>query len=336
MRDEAFMSTVEFEGACRPSFHISRLSNVLENLALEEHLFEAFRPGELYLLVYTDDDAVVLGRHQNPWTECPVGALAAGGTPIARRISGGGTVFHDRGNLNFSFIMEKKYFDKERNLSFVRNALRRLGIEGMISPRGDILVAGKKISGNAQCFRQDKVLHHGTLLVRTDTDRLRAALGVYGRTIRTHAVASVPHPVANLIEFRPGLTVDDVIEALWNEFTDTFAPVGQSRQVTITGLPSGAEALVQRNASWDWVYGRTPRFTVTLRSGNAADGLSLELEVTEGIVSSAVCEHESDRTDLTACLAGVRFSSSEIANRLGSCGIRGSAGLAAMVAKEQF
>ena len=336
MRDEVSMRTVMLEGAEAPRFYISRLSNVLENLALEEYLYDSFTPGELYFLVYADDDAVVLGRHQNPWIECPVGALKAAGTPIARRISGGGTVFHDRGNLTFSFITEKKYFDKERNLAFVRNALLRLGIEGAISPRGDILVAGRKISGNAQCFRKEKALHHGTLLVRTDTDRLRASLGFCGITIRTHAVASVPHPVANLAEFRPGLTVDEVIEALWNEFADNFTPVARSGPVTITELPSAAEELVLKNASWDWVYGHTPRFSVTLPIADDGSGSSLELEVSEGAVVSAVLTTAAARTDLTERLSGIRFSSGEIAERLRRSGIRDSEELAAAVAKERF
>jgi len=172
-----------------PGLYIYESSShdVYLNLAREEYLFDNLPKGSRSFLVYVDSPSIVFGKHQNPWRECSVAVLKEQGIPLARRISGGGTVYHDLGNLNFSFLLPKTGFDRRKNLALIVQSLGRLGIRAEISERHDIMVGNQKISGNAFCFRRERALHHGTLLIRSELDALHGSLaGTVG--IETFAV----------------------------------------------------------------------------------------------------------------------------------------------------
>ncbi len=265
------------------------------NLALEEYLLESPPPdiGDRgALLLYENAEALVIGKNQNPWREIPLPVLLRGRPRLYRRISGGGAVYHGRGNLNFAFIVPGEGFSKEGNLDLVRRALGRLGAAAERTGRGDLLVAGRKVSGNALCYRKGRVLHHGTLLVNADLAALRACLaadspGASGLRIETRAVASVPMGVANLAEFLPGLTVRETAEAVAREAGESCRDFRAAEFVFDPRSRREIEDRRLRHESSAWVLGNTPAFTC--RAGRAV--LYVEngrIERTEGDASPAV------------------------------------------------
>ena len=242
------------------------------NLALEEHLLETPPPGVgggPLLLLYENSEAVIIGKNQNPWLEVPPAAPARGSPPLYRRVSGGGAVYHGRGDLNFAFILPQAGFSKEGNLDLVRRALARLGLQAERTGRGDLLVEGRKISGNALCYRKGRVLHHGTLLVDADLRALRESLSAGppdpgGYHIETRAVASVPMGVANLRDFLPGLSLEETVEALAREASGAARDSGRPPAEVFEPGPESREDLERRRRRHldpAWVYGHTPLFT---------------------------------------------------------------------------
>ena len=274
-----------------------------ENLAREEALFDQLVPGESVFLTYVNRRSVVGGKHQNPWRESNTGFLRRQDIPFLRRVSGGGTVVHDDGNLCFSIMQGKDHFDRKRNLSLVIDALHLVGIEARMTEAFDLAAGGRKFSGNSFCFRRERALHHGTVLVDSDHDLLRSCLAVPDLRFTTHAVRSRPSPVVNLATLRSGLTVDEIADALETQVRSRWTPEGAAE-----GLPrideAAVEGLVARNRSWEWNYGRTPVFSVELGP--------LSISVRNGTIQDV----GPAATDIAACLVGRRFDGSAIADGL--------------------
>lgn len=225
-------------------FILSPQTNPFANLAIEEALLESPPVAGPILFICRNRPCVVIGKHQNPWRECNLSAMAMDHVPLLRRISGGGAVYHDEGNLNFSLIDDRKAYDQDANYAFVIAVLAKLGINATRSGKSNIaLDDGKKISGNAFCYRRDRALHHGTLLVHADLDRLARYLAAAPLDLNTHAIASEPAPVTNL-----GLDVDVVCDA-FRSACEGEVP-----------CPNADPVRLQNAQTWDWLFGKTPRF----------------------------------------------------------------------------
>jgi lipoate-protein ligase A len=234
---------------------VSTSDDVYANLAAEEALLDA-APDEPVVFVYRNAAAVVIGKNQNPWRECAVARLDALGVRLARRISGGGTVYHDPGNLNIACILPRAAYRRDEVLGLYIAGLARAGVKAEITGGTSLAVAGRKVSGNAFCFRRDHVLHHGTLLWGADLDRLRAALTPELPGMETRAVASHPMPVVNLGELLPGGTPEELIDAMVAAFAVAWGGV-----VRDPAMPDPGDR-VARLREWAWCYGATPDFTV--------------------------------------------------------------------------
>ena len=150
-----------------------------ENLALEEALLSRVGEGELILYLWQNARTVVIGRNQNPWKECRTALLAKEGGHLARRLSGGGAVFHDLGNLNFTFLMSAEDYDLPRQLTVIERACQSLGIPAQRSGRNDLLAEGRKFSGNAFYKHNGKAYHHGTLMVDVDLEKVQRYLSPF-------------------------------------------------------------------------------------------------------------------------------------------------------------
>ena len=195
-------------------------TDVWKHLATEEYLLNALLPDSCILYLWRTADAVVIGKNQNPWLECRFADLDLAGGKLARRLSGGGAVYHDFGNLNFSFILWQDAYDKEALSQIVVDAVRTFGIDASIGDRHVLQADNRKFSGNAFCLRRKKVIHHGTILVDADLERLHEFLRPTCSGIESRGIRSVPSPVVNLSELQPSLTIGAVADAVADQFSE--------------------------------------------------------------------------------------------------------------------
>lgn len=252
----------------------SSRTDVYENLAAEDVLLDDDTLREPVVFIYRNRDAVVIGKNQNPWRECAVSRLEGIGVALARRISGGGTVFHDEGNFNISCIVPRAAYRREAMLRLFIAGLKRAGVPASIAATTSLVVQGKKISGSAFCYRRDKVLHHATLLWMANLEKLRVVLTPDIPNMETRAVASCPMPVINLSDMLTGAAPDSVIHAI----VDSLSGVWGARTDS-TCSPFAQPAFTSRLAtmkSWDWQFGATPDFSIVIESKrhNVHAGLS--------------------------------------------------------------
>ena len=237
--------------------------DVHENLAWEEHLldFEA-GAGEPILAFTVNDRSVVLGRNQNAWREVRHAVVRRAGLRVARRLSGGGTVYHDAGNLNYSLMLPRAVYQRDRIFDLVLRGLAACGVSATRSGTHSLVTGGRKFSGSAFCFRRDLALHHGTLLLAADLAALQDCLTPSLPGVATTAVASVPAPVVNLGEVVPGLQSDHLQAAL----VEALA-AGLDSPARLGEIDADWIAAADRHRSWDWVYGQSPAFSVPLDGG---------------------------------------------------------------------
>lgn len=238
-------------------------TDIFANLALEEALMERAAAEGPFLLLWRARDAVVIGKNQNPWAECAVERLPALKIGLARRLSGGGAVFHDAGNLNYAWITERNAYAPEKVYEAVLSGLGALGIAATRTDNSNLRVRGLKISGNAFALRRGAAMHHGTLLVRANLDRLRSALAVDPAPYSGRAIPSRRDRVVNLSAIDASLTVERIQEALVEAFGKTFESPVQRRCAGEVSDETDRAARRARLASWAWVYGLTPTFDYT-------------------------------------------------------------------------
>lgn len=265
-----------------------------QNLAVDEFLLRNVGEDDIIFHIYVNADCVVIGRNQNPWRECDLAAMEEDGVKLVRRISGGGAVFHDLGNVNFSFIAHKKNYHVPRQMDVIIRTVQALGIPAEFSGRNDILVQGKKFSGNAFCEIREGRQHHGTLLVNSDLSRLPKYLRVSDKKIRAKGVASVQARVCNLSDFAPGLNADRVKQALCASFAEEY---GDYNFLELSGEAGGEiRELYAKQSSWQWRLGRTPRFDLLLEDRFSWGEVQLHLEVKGGVITGV--EVFSDALDV--------------------------------------
>lgn len=253
------------------------------NLAYEEQLMNLIRPGDAAMYLWQNQNTVVIGRNQNAWKECKCDLLEREGGKLARRSSGGGAVFHDLGNLNFTFAASPEVYDLQRQLSVVLGALEPLGIQARFSGRNDIIAPdGRKFSGNAFKHTKDCSMQHGTLLVCVDMQKLGRYLNPPLEKMHAKGVDSVRARVCNLTELRADLTIEMLKESLVRSFLTLY---GEAQLLDQSRFDIGE--LRARNASWEWNYGLTPEFDVRLERRFPWGGVELMLKLRQGEVTEA-------------------------------------------------
>ena len=294
------------------------------NLALEEYFLEVLDQAEeeqCIFYLWQNRRTVVIGRHQNAWQECRHRLLEQEGWKLARRISGGGAVYHDLGNLNFSFLVSRRRFDIQRQLEVILAALKKLGIDAEYSGRNDITAAGRKFSGNAFCYRQQAALHHGTLLVSADMQAMTRYLQVTSEKILSKGVSRLAARVVNLADLRPGLSVPEINSALMDSFRRLY---GGKAAVMHRWEQLSSQARWQeiytRQASWAWRMGLSPRFDVDLTTRFDWGGIELGLKLSRGRIHRAVvysdAMDEKFITAIPAALEGCMFQAAQMAAAL--------------------
>lgn len=270
----------------------SRGTDPYRNLALEEYLFSRCGENEAILYLWQNQNTVVIGRNQNAWKECQISRIEEAGAVIARRLSGGGAVYHDLGNLNFTFLVRKENYDLKKQLEVILKAVQKLGIQAEASGRNDILVEGRKFSGNAFHEHKGRCYHHGTLMVDVRLDELNQYLNVSEKKLESKGIASVRSRVANLRDYLPELTIEELKAALRETFEEVYGC--RSRQLGPEDLDQQEiDGLYEKYASWDWIYGRKFEFQYEVSERFGWGQLDIQFEVDSGMITDVAVYSDS-------------------------------------------
>ena len=293
------------------------------NLAAEEYLTMHTEPGEMILFLWQNRRTVVIGKNQNAWLECRTGLLEEEGGYLVRRLSGGGAVFHDLGNLNFTFMCRTSDYDISRQLDVIALALRKLGLHAEKTGRNDITIDGKKVSGNAFYKSGGHAYHHGTILIDVDKGMMSRYLSVDEKKLRAKGVASVRSRVVNLRDLDPSVTVPRVRHALREAAREVYGL--EPAELSEADLPQDAlRELQERFESWDWKYGRKIPFTQAFSERFEWGDLSCELAAEGGIILDLRLYSDAMDEDwilqMEKILTGSRYDKGEIESRLRALG----------------
>jgi lipoate---protein ligase len=256
------------------------------NLALEEYVLNYLDPKEDYVILWQNEPSVIIGRNQNTIEEINAKYIKDHNINVVRRLSGGGAVYHDLGNLNFTFIVSSSKDSVSNFKKFtepVINALGRLGINSEFSGRNDITIEGKKFSGNAQYYSKNRLLHHGTILFNSDLTVVQQALNVKIDKLQSKGIKSVRSRVTNIY---PYLEKEVCIE----EFKDTLLKFLMNDEgykekeyiLTENDLSKIKELMETRYLKWQWNYGESPAFDVEKNKRFEGGNLSLKFNVKDG------------------------------------------------------
>lgn len=303
----------------RLSCIINRETNPYHNIALEEYLLDHVAEDEVILYLWQNRKTVVIGYNQNAWRECRVEALSEDGGFVARRLSGGGAVFHDLGNLNFTFLAQRADYDMEKQSEVILRAVQSFGIPAIRNGRNDLTVEGRKFSGNAFYRRGDCCYHHGTILIRADKGLMGNYLTVSKEKLKSKGVESVKSRVVNLEEYVPELTVSQMEEALVRAFGEVYG--GVAEPYDMRGIDSGElEKRQERFGSWEWLYGRKIPFQYEVSQKFPWGEVQIQLEVSEGVIRRAVVWTDAMDVGFSPYaekwLEGVRYRKEELMRKL--------------------
>lgn len=286
------------------------------NLALEEYLLMHVPADTCILFLWQNKHTIVIGRNQNPAKECSLPDVKKDDVNLVRRLSGGGAVYHDMGNMNFTFLIGREDYNVERQIEVIVKGLGKLGIAAEKTGRNDVQVDGHKISGNAFYKKDGACYHHGTLLIDTDKDLIGRYLTVDPAKLAMKGVDSVRARVGNLKDFKPDITLDEVKGALREAFGEVYGlPVMQK---AVSDFPAEAvEEGALRFASEEWVYGKS-RFYGNQVSRRFAWGQAEILwDVKDGMISDVCIYSDAMEQDyiirIEEALRGCRNDAGEIA-----------------------
>jgi len=254
------------------------------NLATEDWLFNTFPENHQVLFLWRNKPCIVIGRFQNPWIECDLQAMERDKVVLARRQSGGGAVYHDLGNTNFTFMSPRAEYDKDRNFSIIIEALAKFGVEATQSGRNDIVVKERKVSGSAFRMTAVRAFHHGTLLINTDMSSLPGYLTPDKEKLRSKGIRSVASRVANLSEFNPEITHESLSEAIIETFFARYNTRCLIEDLTTERLlkEQSLYETYRRYADWNWRFGNTPRFAHPISARFDWGGITLDLDIQKG------------------------------------------------------
>ena len=290
-------------------FVVSNQTNPYWNIAVENYLLSLPESEVVTLYLWKNRRTVVIGQNQNPFSECNVEALEADGGYLMRRRTGGGAVYHDDGNINFSFVVPKALYDQTRQFRVIQRAVESFGLKTVLSGRNDILVTSdlrlptsdlRKFSGNAFSKGKYQNLHHGTILIKGNMEDLQRYLKPKPAKLQKHGVASVRSRVVNLSELNPAITSESIVPHLRSAFESEYSEKSEYSEYSEIIKEPEVKALYEDFASPEWKYGRWRSFTAQ-RAGQFDWGgveLSLTVDEAHGVITDV--QLASDALDLAA------------------------------------
>jgi lipoate---protein ligase len=297
------------------------------NLALEEYIVRNFDEAEDYLLFYINRPSIIIGKHQNTIEEINSDYVKEKNITVTRRISGGGAVYHDFGNLNFSFLT--KYDSKKVNnfVQFVApivEALKKLGISAEMTGRNDIMADGRKISGNAQFSTTKKMFSHGTLLFNSNIEDVVNALNVSGDKITSKGIQSVRSRVANISELmNKPMEMAEFRDFILNEIFKEEVAKGNPIPTIQLSAEQWAEVMElskSKYQTWEWNYGRSPEFMIQRKNRFAFGQIDARIEVKDGIMTDIIFFGDflahGNANHVAESLKNVRYTIQDITEKL--------------------
>ena len=305
------------------SIFISKDNLPYKNLAVEQYLTMHTGPDECILYLWQNDRTVVVGRNQNCWKECRVSLLESEGGFLARRLSGGGAVYHDMGNLNFTFCVRKENYDLDKQLQVIIRAVQKFGIRAEQNGRNDIITGdGKKFSGNAFYETGDFCYHHGTLLIHTDSQMMARYLSVSREKLQAKSIQSVQSRVVNLSELCPSVTVEFMKDKMVEAFEDVYhlkAASDSENRMDQSEIKENQKIF----ESWTWKYGRKSSFNQQMDKKYPWGDIHFEFMVKNGMIEDVNVYSDAMDQDfilrIAAELVGCRYNVSDMENQIVQC-----------------
>lgn len=299
------------------------------NLAIEEYALKNLGEDETYLLFYINEPSIIIGKNQNTIEEINTEYVESNGIKVVRRLSGGGAVYHDLGNLNFSFITKddgNSFHNFKKFTEPVIKALEKMGVKAEISGRNDIMAEGRKISGNAQFATKGKMFSHGTLLFNSEMDHIVSALKVRKDKIESKGIKSIRSRVANISEFlKEPMTIEQFrLELLKNIFEG--ASEIPEYVLTDEDWKNIYKLSEERYQTWEWNYGKSPKFNVQNSKRFPVGLIEFRLEVNKGTIESCKIYGDffgvGDVADIENKLVGVAYEKEAITETLNEVDIK--------------
>ncbi len=295
------------------------------NMALEEYVLRTLSDKHDFFMLWQNRNAIVVGRFQNTVAEVNSAHVSAHGTQVVRRLSGGGAMYQDLGNLNFTFVV-KQHVSKVLDFGMfalpVIDALRHMGVDAQLNGRNDIVVDDKKISGNAQFHEKGRTLHHGTLLFNSDLDSIGEALVVSNAKIQSKGVSSVRSRVTNIL---PHMATPVSIEAFKIILHERMFAHNALTQYTLTEADHAAIDTLAREKyeTWDWNYGKSPAYSMTKENRFPFGSVLVSLDADGGVLRNLSIWGDffgnGDMETLCQMLVGTALSRRALSDVLATC-----------------
>jgi lipoate-protein ligase A len=310
-------------------FYRSGSNDPYFNLALEEHIFGVYGGGAEIFMLWQNDNTIVIGKNQNAAAEINSEYVESNNIKVARRLSGGGAVYHDMGNLNFTFIVPD---NGSSELDFglfcapVAKTLEGMGITAEFSGRNDITIDGKKFSGNAQYRKNGLVMHHGTIMFSSDLTKVTAALNVSGGKLESKGVKSVRSRVTNICDYlKSGMTLGEFEQALIKNVLPDKVEYLSLTDADIARVNSLRDS---KYSLWEWNFGRSPKYSVRKQQRVEGCGnVEIYLEVNRGVIEGIECfgdYFEGKGFDgIASLLKGCRADRASVMSALGGTDVGG-------------
>ncbi|MBT2640655.1 lipoate--protein ligase [Bacillus sp. ISL-41] len=310
------------------------------NLAIEEYALKNLDINETYLLFYINEPSIIIGKNQNTIEEINTEYVEKNGIHVVRRLSGGGAVYHDLGNLNFSFITKDdgdSFHNFRKFTEPVVNALRKLGVNAELSGRNDLLAEGRKISGNAQFSTRGRMFSHGTLLFDSEIESVVSALNVKKDKIESKGIKSIRSRVANISEFlSEKVIIEEFRTLLLKNIFDGLDDIPEY-VLTEKDWENIHELSKERYQNWNWNYGKSPKFNLQHSHRFPVGQIDVRFEVNKGVIENCKIYGDffgvGDVTEIEDKLTGLKYEKSQIAVALEDVDIKHYFG---NVSKEDF
>lgn len=290
------------------------------NLAMEEYCFRKLTQYEKIFMLWQNEPSIIVGKHQNTLEEINTKYVREQGIYVVRRISGGGTVYHDLNNLNFTIISNGKNglgFDLKSFMKPVMDTLAKLGVHAELSARNDLRINGKKICGTAQACVNGRMLFHGCLLFNSDLSALSKGLKEPKEVIQSKGVKSVRSEVDNILpNLKEKISVQEFADRILETIKETYPEVTEYA-FNETELALFEEQAVTKYADWEWNYGQSPQFTIEKKTQFADREIYIKATVKTGRIQAVELFTPSGESKiLEEKISGVKYTPEDLRERL--------------------